>query len=74
MRDHDGGAPRAYPAVAHMTAPIRAHGRSAGDAELLNLWAGQAHELTRDMPAGRLVRELHEEARATAAELHRRLA
>ena len=74
MREHDADAPRAYPAVHHVTAPIRAHARASGDPELLNLWAGQAHELARDVPAGQLVRELHAEARAAAAELGRRLA
>jgi len=73
MREHDAHAPHAYPAVHHVTAPIRAHARASGDADLLNLWAGQAHELARDVPAGQLVRELHVEARAAAAELHRRL-
>ena len=56
-------APRAYPAVHHLTAPIRAQGRKTGDHELLNLWAGQAHELARDLPARDLVRRLDEEAR-----------
>jgi nitronate monooxygenase len=74
MREHDAYAPRAYPAVHHVTAPLRAHARARGEAELLNLWAGQAHELARDVPAGRLVRELHAEARAAAAALHDRLA
>jgi nitronate monooxygenase len=71
--EHSGDAPPAYPAVHHITAPIRAHGRATGDAELINLWAGQAHELVRDVPAARLVRELHEEARLAARELSRRL-
>ena len=62
-----------YPAVHHVTAPIRAHARASGEADLLNLWAGQAHELARDVPAGQLVRELHAEARAAAAALRDRL-
>jgi nitronate monooxygenase len=63
MREH-ADAPHAYPGVHHVTAPIRAHARAAGDAELLNLWAGQAHELIRALPAAELVRALHEEALA----------
>lgn len=35
-------APVAYPAVHHLTAPIRAAAARAGDAEALNLWAGTA--------------------------------
>ncbi|WP_230012143.1 nitronate monooxygenase, partial [Microbacterium sp. Bi128] len=39
VRDHPE-APGAYPAVHHLTAPIRAAATAAGDAERLNLWAG----------------------------------
>jgi nitronate monooxygenase len=73
MREHESAAPHAYPAVHHVTAPIRAHARAAGDPELLNLWAGQAHELIGDLPAAELVRELHADAREAAARLSRRL-
>ena len=38
--------------------------RENGDAEQMNLWAGQAHELARDLPAGRLAVELAEGAAA----------
>jgi nitronate monooxygenase len=73
MREHGAHAPAAYPAVHYVTAPIRAHGRAEGDPDLVNLWAGQAHELCREAPAAQLVRELHEEARAAAAEAAARL-
>jgi nitronate monooxygenase len=73
MREHDGHAPHAYPAVHHITAPIRARARERGDAELVNLWAGQAHELARPLPAGRLVQDLHEEALEAVSALQRRL-
>jgi nitronate monooxygenase len=63
LRDHSAQAPRAYPEVHHVTAPLRAHGRSVGDGEVLNLWAGQAHALAREAPAEQLVRELAGEAR-----------
>jgi nitronate monooxygenase len=39
VRDHPE-APVAYPAVHHLTAPLRAAAAAAGDAERLNLWAG----------------------------------
>ena len=64
MREHDADAPHAYPAVHHITAPLRARARAQGDADALHLWAGQAHELIDDRPAGELVRALHTEARA----------
>jgi nitronate monooxygenase len=57
--------------VHYVTAPIRARARAEGDAELLNLWAGEAHELIRELPAAELVRALHEEALAALAEVSR---
>jgi nitronate monooxygenase len=63
MRDHDDHAPAAYPHVNHLTAPLRAAARHAGDADAFNLWAGQAHALAEDRPAGELVRQWSDEAR-----------
>lgn len=37
---YSGSAPVGYPAVHHLTAPIRAAAAREGDAESLNLWAG----------------------------------
>ena len=62
--EHSASAPNAYPDVHHVTAPLRAQARAAGDTQAINLWAGQAHPLTRAMPAAELVRELADEARA----------
>ena len=73
LREHGDAAPHAYPAVHYVTAPLRARAREQGDADALHLWAGQAHELGRDVPAAELVRALHAEARAAAAEAHARL-
>ncbi|MEC5181407.1 nitronate monooxygenase [Arthrobacter sp. CG_A4] len=39
VRDHPH-APEAYPAIHHLTAPLRAAAAAAGDPERLNLWAG----------------------------------
>ncbi|HEX2105016.1 MAG TPA: nitronate monooxygenase [Solirubrobacteraceae bacterium] len=65
MAEHGAGAPRAYPDVHYVTAPLRAAARTRGDAEAINLWAGQAYELApRDEPAGDIVRRLSAEARA----------
>jgi nitronate monooxygenase len=63
MREHGQSAPRAYPDVHHLTAPLRAAARERGDGEGFNLWAGQAHRLAEEMPAGRLVQRLSHEAR-----------
>jgi nitronate monooxygenase len=62
LREHEG-APAAYPEVHYATAPIRAAARAAGDAEALNLWAGQAHWLAREEPAATVVDRFSEEAR-----------
>jgi nitronate monooxygenase len=58
LREHSAAAPSAYPEINHVTAPLRAHGRATGDADLINLWAGQAHELARPAPAAEVVRAL----------------
>ena len=63
LRDHTDAAPSAYPHVHYLTAPLRAAARQAGDAEGVNLWAGEAHLLAEEEPAGDLVRRWSEEAR-----------
>ena len=62
MREHESHAPQGYPEVHHLTAPVRAVARERGDADGFNLWAGQAHALAADVPAGELVRRLADEA------------
>jgi nitronate monooxygenase len=64
LDEHSDAAPSAYPQVHHLTAPLRAHGRSVGDPDLVNLWAGQAYPLAATQPAGDVVRRVAEEARA----------
>jgi nitronate monooxygenase len=63
MREHEHEAPLAYPEVHHLTAPLRAAARETGDADAFHLWAGQAHSLAAEVPAGELVRQLADEAR-----------
>jgi nitronate monooxygenase len=63
LLEHSADAPSAYPDVHHLTAPLRAAARDRGDQDLLHLWAGQAHALTRDAAAGALVQELAATAR-----------
>jgi nitronate monooxygenase len=63
MREHAADAPSAYPEVHHLTAPIRAAARRGGDPDGFHLWAGQAHALAEELPAGELVARLAEEAR-----------
>jgi nitronate monooxygenase len=68
LREH-ADAPVGYPAVHHLTSPLRAAARAAHDPELVNLWAGQTHELARELPAAEVVERLTAEARATAEDL-----
>ena len=51
-------APAAYPHVHHLTAPLRAHGKATGEAELVHLWAGTGHRRVRALPAAELARAL----------------
>lgn len=55
MLKHEAEAPSAYPQVHHLTAPLRAAARAAGDPEAINLWAGQAYELAQTRPAAELI-------------------
>ena len=65
MDEHGEAAPVAYPEIHHVTSPLRAAARRAGDADAFNLWAGQAHELAQARPAGEIVRDMAVEARET---------
>jgi nitronate monooxygenase len=62
LREHSADAPIAYPEIHHVTAPLRAAGRAANDPEVLNLWAGQAHELAPELPAAEVVGTMAAEA------------
>ena len=57
MVEHED-APRAYPEIHYVTAPIRAAARANGDAESINLWAGQGYPLAEEKPAAELVEKL----------------
>jgi nitronate monooxygenase len=73
LAEHSEGAPSAYPEIHHMTSPLRAAARTRGDAEAINLWAGQAHELAQELPAAEIVRRLGAEARSVLAGVGTRL-
>jgi nitronate monooxygenase len=55
IREHEPLAPRGYPQVHHVTAPIRAAARAAGDPDGINLWAGEAYRRAEAAPAAELV-------------------
>ncbi len=56
MQRNSAAAPAAYPQVHYLTAPMRAAARASGNADLINLWAGQAYELIdHGVPAGQVI-------------------
>lgn len=57
---HGPTAPLGYPALHHLTRPLRRAAAAAGDPELLNLWAGTGHREARDEPAARTFARLAE--------------
>jgi nitronate monooxygenase len=69
LEEFSRDAPLAYPELHYVTAPMRRAARRNGDAELINLWAGEAHTLAEAAPAGEIVRRLHAEAQAALAAL-----
>jgi nitronate monooxygenase len=71
--EHSAAAPIAYPEIHHVTTPLRAHGRSTGDEDVINLWAGEAHELAEEQPAAAVVARLVDEARTALAAAQGRL-
>jgi len=66
IREHDQAAPRGYPEIHYVTAPIRSAARAAGDAEAINLWAGEAYGMAREEPAAELVERVVAEWRSIA--------
>ncbi|MBB3053394.1 NAD(P)H-dependent flavin oxidoreductase YrpB (nitropropane dioxygenase family) [Prauserella isguenensis] len=56
LRNHftdrfESSAPCAYPAVHHLTSPLRKAATAAGDSRLIHLWAGTGHRDARAEPA-----------------------
>ncbi|WP_248965994.1 nitronate monooxygenase [Sphaerisporangium perillae] len=72
LQEHNDEAPAAYPQVHHLTAPLRAAARKAGDAGTINLWAGQGFPFAEEVPAGELVRRLGAEAKEALSRAARR--
>lgn len=72
LLEHSASAPVGYPQIHHATAPLRAAGRAAGDREVVNLWAGQAHRLTQELPAAELLAVLARDLAAALSAAQRR--
>ena len=55
---YDGLAPLGYPALHHLTSPIRRAAAAAGDPEHVNLWAGSGYRRAEARPAGEILEVL----------------
>jgi NAD(P)H-dependent flavin oxidoreductase YrpB (nitropropane dioxygenase family) len=55
---HEATAPYGYPAIHHLTRPMRQAAAKAGDADRLHLWAGTGFRAAREGSAADVVREL----------------
>lgn len=60
----DAPAPAPYPVQRALFGPVRAAAEAAGNAEAMQMWAGQGARLAAAEPAGALAARLWEEARA----------
>ena len=67
MLDHDATAVAAYPQINELTQPFRQAARIAGDDSVINLWAGDAYEQIRELPAAELIALLADELSAAQA-------
>ena len=50
VRRHDAAAPTAYPAIHHLTSPLRNAAKAAGDPQGVHLWAGSGWRSARTGP------------------------
>jgi nitronate monooxygenase len=55
---YGAAAPQGYPAIHHLTTPLRRAAASAGDPERINLWAGTGHRHAAAEPAGVILARL----------------
>jgi NAD(P)H-dependent flavin oxidoreductase YrpB (nitropropane dioxygenase family) len=58
MAQYDDGAPLGYPALHHLTAPIRRAAAALGDPERVNVWAGSGYREISERPASEILADL----------------
>jgi NAD(P)H-dependent flavin oxidoreductase YrpB (nitropropane dioxygenase family) len=51
MQRYNAAGPSGYPAIHHLTSPLRRAAVTAGDVERINLWAGTGHRHANNEPA-----------------------
>ena len=56
--EHEVDAVTGYPAIHHVTAPLRRHAAATGDPDLLHLWAGTGHRHATSGPVADLLASL----------------
>jgi nitronate monooxygenase len=59
---YNAAAPSGYPAIHHLTSPLRRAAATAGDAERINLWAGTGHRHASSEPAASVLARLADKA------------
>ncbi len=58
LQAHTTRAPLGYPALHHLTSPLRRAAAAAGDPEYVNLWAGTGYRAAIPQPAAEILRGL----------------
>jgi NAD(P)H-dependent flavin oxidoreductase YrpB (nitropropane dioxygenase family) len=58
LTKHTAHAPLGYPAVHHLTSPMRKAAAAAGNAEYVNLWAGTGHRAVAERAAAEILHSL----------------
>lgn len=58
LAEHHEHAPSGYPAIHHLTSPMRRAAGARADPEHVNLWAGTGYRLVRERPAGDTLRDI----------------
>ncbi|BBY20677.1 nitronate monooxygenase [Mycobacterium stomatepiae] len=56
--DHEAGAPFGYPAIHHLTSPLRKAAAAAGKPDYVHLWAGTGYRHATAEPAADILRRL----------------
>jgi nitronate monooxygenase len=69
LEEYGPASPSAYPEIHYLTAPLRRAGRDAQEGDVVNMWAGEAYHLARELPAAEVVANLVTELAASMPRL-----